>query len=95
MVRRTQPRCWLCGYRIDLSLDRQRHPLASSIDEVVPVALGGSTVDLANLRHAHRFCNSFRQHRPVTPELRRLLLEALVARGFLRSSKPSGPSRTW
>lgn len=91
-VRATEPNCHLCGYPIDLALDYQRHALASTVDELVPVADGGSTTDRANCRHAHRCCNSSRNKHPITDEVRRrcrtLAEEHLAA---------SGPSlvRTW
>ena len=47
--------CWLCGT-----------PGADSIDHVVPRAAGGGD-DLANLRPAHRRCNSRRGVRPAHP----------------------------
>lgn len=95
LVRASQSHCWLCGRWIDQQLDRQRHDLASSIDEVIPVVDGGSTTDPANLRHAHRFCNSFRQQRPVTLELRLALVDALIAKGYLRPAERCRPSRVW
>lgn len=69
-VRATQPNCWLCGYPIDLTLDRQRHPLGSCVDEILPVHYGGSITDPANLGHAHRVCNTSRGIKPITPEVR-------------------------
>ena len=92
-IRATQPNCHLCGYPIDLALDRKRHPLASSIDELVPVDYGGSTLDPANLRHAHRICNGSRGTKPITPEVRarcRTLVENVLRR-------PLSPSytRSW
>lgn len=41
--------CWLCG-----------KDGADTADHVVPVAKGGAVYDLANLRPAHRSCNSSR-----------------------------------
>ena len=41
--------CWLCG-----------RPGATTADHVVPLALGGHPYDEANLRAAHRSCNSRR-----------------------------------
>ena len=41
--------CWLCG-----------RPGANTADHVVPLALGGHPYDEANLRAAHRSCNSRR-----------------------------------
>lgn len=69
-VRETEPRCHLCGYMIDLSLDRQRHPLGSVGDEVVPRSDGGDPLDRQNVRHCHRLCNGIRGRRPITDALR-------------------------
>lgn len=51
-IRKTHPLCHLCGQPPLMDVDRTRHPLASTIDELVPIALGGSALDPANLRHA-------------------------------------------
>ena len=70
-VRATQPTCHLCGEWVDLTLDRQWHPLASCIDELLPRSLGGSATDPTNLGHAHRCCNGSRHNTwPITPEVR-------------------------
>lgn len=69
-VRATQPNCHLCGIAIDLTLDRQRHPLSSCVDEILPRHHGGSPLDPANLGHAHRVCNTSRGTQPITPEVR-------------------------
>jgi 5-methylcytosine-specific restriction endonuclease McrA len=50
------PTCWLCGGAIDLSVKSPQRE-SFSIDHVLPVVLGG-TDDPANLRPAHRSCNS-------------------------------------
>lgn len=62
-VRAEEPTCWLCGFPIDLRLPHNSK-WSSTIDEVVPRSKGGSTTDRANLRHAHRSCNSSRGNRP-------------------------------
>lgn len=56
--------CWLCRRPIDLSV-RVPHPLAPTVDHVVPLADGGSDAD-ANLRPAHFRCNSHRGVRRVS-----------------------------
>ena len=48
--------CWICGRPVDKSLPAG-DPMAPELDEVVPVSLGGSPVDRANVRLAHRVCN--------------------------------------
>ena len=71
-VRREQPNCWLCGKPIDLSLNRQTHPMGSTIDEVIPRSLSADKWRAAhtysNLRHAHRECNTSKGNRPVHEE---------------------------
>jgi len=62
-VRAEEPNCWLCGFPIDLSLPRNSK-WGSTIDEILPLSKGGSTTDRANLRHAHRSCNSSRGNGP-------------------------------
>ena len=54
--------CWLCGRPVDKS---QPHlsPMAPEVDEVIPVSLGGSAIDFANCRLAHRWCNQKRGNR--------------------------------
>lgn len=50
--------CHLCHELIDLSISGT-HPKGFTIDHVLPRSRGGSN-DLANLRPAHRQCNSER-----------------------------------
>ncbi|MER7806155.1 HNH endonuclease [Streptomyces sp900116325] len=54
--------CWLCGYDIAPGLDA-RHPLSFTLDHLVPLSRGGSLLDPANARSAHRKCNSSRGNR--------------------------------
>lgn len=68
-VRAEEERCHLCGHPVDLTLDRQRHPLGSTVDELTPRSQGGDPLDRANCRHAHRTCNELRGTRPVTPDV--------------------------
>jgi 5-methylcytosine-specific restriction endonuclease McrA len=80
-VRELGQPCWLCGYPVDLTLDMQRHPLGSSVDEVIPRSHGGDSTDLANLRHAHRICNTSRGNRPPSGAVRdrcRVLVSELL-----------------
>lgn len=51
--------CWICGRPVDKSLPAG-DPMAPELDEVVPVSLGGSPVERANVRLAHRVCNERR-----------------------------------
>ncbi|MDQ0795585.1 HNH endonuclease [Streptomyces sp. B1I3] len=54
--------CWLCGRPIGYQLDA-RHPLSFTLDHLVPLSRGGSLLDPANARSAHRRCNSARGNR--------------------------------
>ncbi|WP_371612887.1 HNH endonuclease [Streptomyces clavifer] len=54
--------CWLCGHQIGYQLDA-RHPLSFTLDHLVPLSRGGSLLDPANARSAHRRCNSARGNR--------------------------------
>lgn len=56
-VLRSNPVCWLCGHRIDLTLDA-KHPMSGTVDHVTSLHQGGAPRDLANLKPAHRRCNS-------------------------------------
>ncbi|WP_255951660.1 HNH endonuclease [Streptomyces odontomachi] len=57
--------CWICGHDIDATLDA-RHPLSWTLDHAVPISRGGSLLDPANARSAHRACNSRRGNRSTT-----------------------------
>jgi 5-methylcytosine-specific restriction endonuclease McrA len=54
--------CWLCGHAIGYQLDA-RHPLSFTLDHYIPLSRGGSLLDPANARSAHRRCNSRRGNR--------------------------------
>lgn len=55
VLRKTSTICALCGMPLDKSL-KYPHPLSTSIDHIIPVALGGrSTLD--NLQATHLQCN--------------------------------------
>jgi 5-methylcytosine-specific restriction endonuclease McrA len=51
------PTCWLCGHPIDLTLPAT-HTMSPTVDHVTALAAGGQERDPANLRPAHRRCNS-------------------------------------
>lgn len=52
--------CHLCGKRVKRS-EQAPHPLAPTIDHVIPLAVGG-THEPANCRTAHFLCNSTKSH---------------------------------
>lgn len=61
-------------------LNAQTHPMGSTVDEVVPRSKGGSALERANCRHAHRLCQSIRGVKAVTPELRSAIRNELARR---------------
>lgn len=61
--------CWICrafgrSGDIDYSLPAG-HPFAFEVDELVPVSLGGSPIDRANVDATHRCCNQWRGNKTV------------------------------
>jgi 5-methylcytosine-specific restriction endonuclease McrA len=90
-VRATEPACHLCGLPIQLDRDRQRDPLGSTVDEIVPRSFGGSGWDRANARHAHRVCNGSRRYKVITPAVRARCLELAT----LALAREQRPTRRW
>ena len=61
--------CWWCGRAIAYAItgrEAGRHPLAFTLDHLVPLSKGGELLDPANARSAHRRCNSARGNRTTT-----------------------------
>ena len=62
-VYREEDLCALCGKAVDKTrpyidpATGKPDPWAKSVDEIVPVARGGSATDRSNCRLAHRRCN--------------------------------------
>lgn len=52
----TYDTCAICGREVDKTLP-YLDPLAPEVDEIVPVARGGSPYDWDNLQLVHRICN--------------------------------------
>ena len=52
----TQSVCGICGKPVDMSL-KNPHPMAPTIDHIIPVSKGGHPADIDNLQLAHRCCN--------------------------------------
>lgn len=72
MVLATSRTCWRCGQDIDMSLEPNDR-MSATVDHVIPLAMGGPPLDVANLRPAHRACNSARGARmdaPASPRSR-------------------------
>lgn len=95
-LRDTEPWvCWLCGLPIPRDVDPQTHPLRWTCDEVVPVSLGGSALDPANLRPAMAICNSARGNRPVTPQVRARCRQLASRHLGIEHEAAGAPSRNW
>lgn len=60
--------CWLCRKWVDMALP-YNHRMSRTVDHVVEIHQGGDPLDRANLRLAHRSCNTsksnaLRGHQP-------------------------------
>lgn len=51
-----QDTCGICGRPVDTTLPAGQ-PLSPELDEIIPVARGGSPYDIDNLQLVHRICN--------------------------------------
>ena len=63
--------CWLCGHNIAYEVrgpEAGKHPLAFTLDHLIPLSKGGDLLDPANARAAHRRCNSARGNRTSLPQ---------------------------
>ncbi len=62
-VYREEDLCGICSQPVDKTIPyidpdtSKPHPWAKSIDEIIPISLGGSALERANVRLAHRICN--------------------------------------
>lgn len=62
----TQDYCGICGLPVDKTLGKipqegggyKWHPMSPVVDEIVPIARGGSPYDRDNVQLAHRICNA-------------------------------------
>ena len=69
--------CWIC----ELSLDRDKpnlDPEQPVLDELVPVAMGGSPYRGDNVRGAHRCCNNWRKTKSIETVQ---MIKAAIMRG--------------
>lgn len=64
----TYDHCAICGRPIDRTLP-QYDPMAPEVDEIIPVARGGSPYDIDNLQLVHRICNERKGSRMAGDEL--------------------------
>lgn len=55
-ILKTQTICGICGKPVDFSY-KNPHPLAPTVDHIIPVSKGGHPSDISNLQLAHRYCN--------------------------------------
>lgn len=55
-ILKTQTICGICGKPVDFSY-KNPHPLAPTVDHIIPVSRGGHPSDISNLQLAHRCCN--------------------------------------
>ena len=87
--------CWICRAfgrpdAIDYSLPA-RHPRSFEVDELVPVSLGGSPIEYANVDATHRECNNWRGNRTVA----QVLALARAQREKVSTCSPDATSRDW
>lgn len=68
-------RCYLCGWPIMATSD-PNHPLAGTIDHVVPRCLGGPD-HWKNKRVAHRYCNLHKDSQMVSRDMTARLFRAV------------------
>jgi len=67
IARRDKYKCHICRKRVDMNLDvRDRY--SPTMDHLVPISLGGDHT-YANIRLAHRTCNSSKGNRAVNEQL--------------------------
>ena len=53
----TQDVCAICGKPVNKAITDKYHPMAPTIDHIIPISKGGHPSDLSNLQLAHRICN--------------------------------------
>ena len=85
-ILRTQTICGICGKPVDFSY-KNPHPLAPTVDHIIPVTKGGHPSDISNLQLAHRCCNRQKSDklmdvRQVSEEVERLIPNNLLEQHF-------------
>lgn len=67
-MRGMQP-CHLCenalGPILEVDVVHFNHPLARTVDHIIPLSAGGDLLDPLNCLPAHRYCNNVRHARPL------------------------------
>ena len=58
LFKRSKGKCCICGYKVKRNVD-WNHPLAQTIDHIIPLAHGGEHSYL-NTQLAHRHCNTWK-----------------------------------
>ena len=66
-ILRTQTICGICGKPVDFSY-KNPHPLAPTVDHIIPVSKGGHPSDISNLQLAHRCCNRQKSDSLIEPK---------------------------
>lgn len=56
IILKTRSTCGICGKQVDIKL-KPPHPLAPTIDHIIPVNKGGHPSAIENLQLAHATCN--------------------------------------
>ena len=65
-ILKTQTICGICGKPVDFSY-KNPHPLAPTVDHIIPVSKGGHPSDISNLQLAHRCCNRAKSDSLIEP----------------------------
>ena len=65
-ILKTQTICGICGKPVDFSY-KNPHPLAPTVDHIIPVSKGGHPSDINNLQLAHRCCNRAKSDSLIEP----------------------------
>src|SRR4051812_3283097 len=88
LCKRTYPWiCHLCGNPIPRV--QAGHPQSYEADHVQTYAHAPHLrLDIRNLRPAHKCCNQWRRTRPVTPELKQMIMARYAAR-YLEQPRPA------
>lgn len=100
--------CAICGKPIDYELTtyidpkdgrEKPHPMRFELDEIVPIALGGSPYEWENLQPAHRICNQRKGKKTMAQVRREQREREMAARGArMRCEAAEGEictSRRW